>query len=373
MPEAFATKNKPHKQASSVDALKVPPYSVEAEQSVIGGLMLDNEAWDKISHKVQEDDFYRIEHRLIFKVLTELARRSQPFDVITMTEALKAIDELDNAGGELYLFELANNTPSVANIVAYADIVREKSVLRQLIGVAGDIADSAFHPDGRDVSELLDTAESKVFAIAEQTAQDGGPQTIASLLTKAVERVDTLFHSKEAITGLPTGFTDLDQMTSGLQPSDLVIVAGRPSMGKTAFAMNIAENAAITSKKPVLVFSLEMSGDQLAMRMMSSLGRIDQQRLRTGRLTDEDWPRITSSVSMLSEASMYIDDTPSISPSELRSRARRIAKEQGQLGLIVIDYLQKMLYQAVECGGLLKCKLPHQILYHQIVIPSHHL
>jgi len=328
--------------AKNQDPLKIPPHSLEAEQSILGGLMLDNQAWDKIVTKVVEDDFYRHDHRILFRVFSELSRQNKPFDVVTVTDALKSLDELDNAGGELYLFELANNTPSVANITAYADIVREKSVLRQLISVANDIADSAFQPEGRAVNELLDHAESKIFAIADQTAREGGPEGISALVTRAVERIDILCHTKGSITGLPTGFTDFDEMTSGLQPSDLIIVAGRPSMGKTSFAVNIAEHAAITSKKPVVIFSMEMPGDALAMRMMSSLGRIDQHQLRTGNLKDEDWSRITSCVTLLSDVPLFIDDTPALSPGEIRARTRRLAKEHGQLGLIVVDYLQLM-------------------------------
>lgn len=326
----------------AVDSLKRPPHSVEAEQSIIGGLMLDNQAWDKISSKLCEADFYRTEHKVLYKALSELAKKDQPFDVVTVLETLKTHHDLDDAGGEAYLFELANNTPSVANVGAYADIVREKSVQRQLISVATDIADSAYNPSGRQVSELLDVAETKVFAIGEQTAGDGGPENIKSILVRAVEKIDTLYHSGDAITGLPTGLSDLDEMTSGLQPSDLVIVAGRPSMGKTTLVMNMAEHAAIETNKPVLVFSMEMPADSLAMRMMSSLGRIDQHKIRTGKLDDDDWPRVTSAVHMLSEAPLFIDDTPALSPAELRARARRLAKEHGSLGLIVVDYLQLM-------------------------------
>lgn len=330
------------KAPAAVDTLKIPPHSVEAEQSLLGGLMLDSQAWDQVAAQVQEADFYRLEHRLIFRVMVDLARNDSPFDVVTVMDSLKSINELDNAGGEIYLFELANNTPSVANIVAYAGIVRDKSVLRQLINVSNNIAGVAFEPQGRTVSELLDFAENKIFAIAEQTSNKGGPKNIEPLLTAAVERIDTLYHSDQAITGLATGFNDLDEMTSGLQASDLVIVAGRPSMGKTALAMNIAEHAAIKGDKPVLIFSMEMPGDSLAMRMMSSLGRIDQHHLRTGKLNDEDWPRITSAVQLLSNAPLFIDDSAGLSPAEVRGRARRIAKEHGQLGLIVVDYLQLM-------------------------------
>lgn len=326
----------------TVDPLRRPPHSAEAEQSIIGGLMLDNQVWDKISTKLCETDFYRTEHRILYRAITELSKKDQPFDVVTLLDALKSTNNLDDAGGETYLFELANNTPSVANVSAYAEIVREKSVQRQLIAVAGDIADSAYNPGGREVAELLDFAETKVFAIAEQTGGDGGPESIKSILVKAVEKIDTLYHNGESITGLATGLSDLDELTSGLQSSDLVIVAGRPSMGKTTLVMNMAEHAAIKSGLPVLVFSMEMPSDSLAMRMMSSLGRIDQHRIRTGKLSDDDWPRVTSAVHMLSEAPLYIDDSPALSPAEMRARARRLAKEQGQLGLVVVDYLQLM-------------------------------
>ncbi|MDI9817730.1 MULTISPECIES: replicative DNA helicase [unclassified Legionella] len=327
---------------SKVEPLKLPPHSAEAEQAIIGGLMLDNQVWDQISSTLCEADFYRTEHRILYRAIAELAKKEQPFDVVTLLDILKSTSQLDDAGDETYLFELANNTPSVANVTAYAQIVREKSVQRQLIGVANDIADSAYNPGGREVTELLDFAETKVFAIAEQTGGDGGPESIKSILVKAVEKIDALYHSGDALTGLATGLSDFDEKTSGLQPSDLVIVAGRPSMGKTTLVMNMAEHAAITEKKPVLVFSMEMPADSLAMRMMSSLGRIDQHRLRTGKLEDEDWPRVTSAVHLLSEAPLFIDDTAALSPAELRARARRLAKEHGQLGLIVVDYLQLM-------------------------------
>ena len=327
---------------SSVADFKVPPHSIEAEQSVLGGLMLDSQAYDKIADIIRDEQFYRQEHRLIYHAMEKLAQQNKPFDVLTTAEALKNLEKLDESGGEVYLFELARNTPSVANIVAYAEIVRERFVLRKLISATNEIADLAFHPDGRTSLEILDSAESKIFNISDGSQRGVGPVPLSELLAVATDKIDELFHSDEAITGLTTGFNDLDEMTSGLQKGDMIIVAGRPSMGKTAFAMNIAENAAIKSDKPVLVFSLEMPGDHLAMRMMSSLGRIDQHKVRTGRLTDDDWPRLASAVSMLSEAKMFIDDTPAISPTELRARARRLAKEHGQLGLIVIDYLQLM-------------------------------
>lgn len=326
----------------ALEALKIPPHSIEAEQAVLGGLMLDNQSLDKIADRIAHDDFYRHDHRLIFNAMMDLARKDKPFDVLTVADNLKSQNNLEDAGGDVYLFELANNTPSASNIAAYSDIVRERSVLRQLISASNDIADTAFHPDGRDSLSILDEAERRVFEISEKKSRGGGAQDIKALLAKAADRIDTLFHSKEHITGLATGFADLDEKTSGLQDSDLIIIAGRPSMGKTAFAMNIAENAAIKSKKPVLVFSMEMPGESLAMRMMSSLGRIDQHKIRTGQLEDEDWPRMTSAISILSEAPLFIDDTPALSPVELRARSRRIAKEYNGLGLIVVDYLQLM-------------------------------
>ncbi len=325
-----------------LNALKVPPHSNEAEQAVLGGLMLDNQAWDRVADRVGEGDFYRNDHRLIFSAIARLAEHNKPFDVVTLSESLANMNELEDAGGLAYLGELAKNTPSAANIQAYADIVRERSVLRQLISVTTEIAGSAFNTEGRTTADLLDEAERKIFNIADQNTRDGGPTGIKSLLTDALDRVDELYKSGDTITGLSTGYRDLDEMTSGLQRGDLIIVAGRPSMGKTSFAMNMAEHAAIKSNKPVLVFSMEMPGESLAMRMMSSLGRIDQSRIRSGRLNDDDWPRITSAVGMLSETQLFIDDSSALSPTEVRARARRVAREHGELGAIVVDYLQLM-------------------------------
>ncbi len=331
------------------DALRAPPHSIQGEQSVLGGLMLENSAWDQIADRVTDVDFYRREHKLIFRAIHELAEQSKPFDVITLSEELERVASLDDVGGLAYLGTLAKDTPSAANIRAYADIVREYSVMRQLIKVGTEIADSGFQPEGKDSAALLDVAEQKVFEISEQMSRGGGGfASIKNLLTKAVDRIETLFQQDEPITGLSSGFNDFDDMTSGLQPADLIIVAGRPSMGKTTFAMNMAENVAINSKVPVAVFSMEMPGDSLAMRMMSSLGRIDQHRVRTGKLEDDEWPRLTSAVSILAEAPMYIDDTPALTPTEIRARARRLKREHGGLGMIVIDYLQLM--QAPSAG-----------------------
>ncbi len=325
------------------EALKVVPHSVEAEQAVLGGLLLDNGAWDKVGDLVSEDDFYRRDHRHIFRAIRRLAEEGNPFDAVTLAGTLDKNDELETVGGIAYLGAVANNTPSAANIKAYANIVRERSVLRQLIRVANDIADSAFHPEGRPIHELLDEAERKVYEIADNSARNrGGFVGMKDLLVKAVDRIDQLFQQDQAITGVPTGYIDFDAKTSGLQPSDLIIVAGRPSMGKTTFAMNLAEAAAIKGGVPVAVFSMEMPGEQLAMRLISSLGRIDQHRLRSGKLEDDDWPRLTSTVGILAETKIFVDDTPALSPTELRARARRLSREHGGLGLIVIDYLQLM-------------------------------
>lgn len=326
----------------AAESLKVAPHSIEAEQSVLGGLMLDNEAWDKVSDLIIEDDFYRRDHRLIFRAIESLVDKGSPFDVVTLSEWLDTNDLLESAGGLAYLGVLANNTPSVSNIVAYAKIVRERSILRQLISVGHKISTSCYENEGRNSEELLDNAEKLVFQIAEQGERGRREFTaIKDLLVKAVDRIDMLFQQDSPITGVATGFTHFDEMTSGLQSSDLVIVAGRPSMGKTTFAMNIAEHAAVKMQVPVAVFSMEMPGEQLAMRMLSSLGRIDQHKVRTGKLSDDDWPKLTHAVGQLAEAPMFIDDTPALTPTELRSRARRLMREHG-LGLIVIDYLQLM-------------------------------
>jgi len=326
----------------SAERLKVPPHSIEAEQSVVGGLLIDNSAWDTVADVVSEGDYYRQDHRLIFRALSHLANSGSPLDIITVSEWLEKHEELDRIGGIAYLSTLAQNTPSVANIKAYAEIVRERSILRQLIRVSGEIGDSAFNTQGRSSSEVLDLAEQMVFHISESNARGRqGFQSITSLLPSVVERIDQLYAAGGDITGLSTGFKELDRMTSGLQPADLVIVAGRPSMGKTSFAMNIAENIAISGGKAVAIFSMEMPAEQLVLRILSSLGRVDQSKVRSGKLDDDDWPRLTSTMNLLNEAKLFIDDTPALTPTELRSRARRLKREH-DLGVIVIDYLQLM-------------------------------
>lgn len=326
-----------------LDLSRMPPHSMQAEQSVLGGLMLDNQCWDTVVDRVSTKDFYRRDHRLIFDAIAELARREDPFDVVTLSEVLEQKQQLNDAGGLAYLGQLAKDTPSAANISTYADIVRQRSVLRQLIHIGNEIANSGYQPEGKAINELLDLAESKVFEIAEQGSRgQSGFEPIKKLLAKAVDRITELHENQNPITGVSSGFSDLDKMTSGLQASDLIIVAGRPSMGKTSFAMNMAENVAIQSKMPVAVFSMEMPGDSLAMRMMSSLGRIDQHKVRTGQLADDEWPRMQSAINLLAEANLFIDDTPALNPMEVRARSRRLMREHGQLGLIVLDYLQLM-------------------------------
>lgn len=322
---------------------KVPPYSLQAEQSVLGGLMLDAGAWEKIADRVSEADFYRKEHRLIFRAIQELVENDSPCDGVTVSEVLEKQGLLQAVGGLTYLASLLEATPSSANITAYAAIVRERAILRQLAHVGTEIADAAFNPAGREVGELLEEAERKVFHIADQRQRgDGGFKAIKHLLVKAVDRIEQLHEQGGSVTGVSTGFIDLDRMTAGLQPADLIIVAGRPSMGKTAFAMCIAEHVAIKEQLPVAVFSMEMPGDHLAMRMLSSLGRIDQHRLRIGQLEDDEWPRMTSALNLLAGTRLFIDDTPALTPVDLRARSRRLAREHGKLGLVVVDYLQLM-------------------------------
>ncbi len=304
--------------------------------------MLDDRAWDNISTIITAEDFYRNDHRIIFRCMGDLAERNQPLDIVTIAESLQLVNELTNVGGTPYLSELADITPTASNIKAYAEIVVERATVRNLISVAHEIAESGFSPQGRDANSLIDLAESKVFKIGDDRPSRGRPQPIKPLLTQAVHRIDELFQTKGALTGLSTGFRDIDEMTMGLQKGDMVVVAGRPSMGKTSFAMNIAESAVISSGKTVLVFSMEMPSNSLIMRMLSSLGRIDQSKIRSGQLGDEDWPRLTSAVTLLNDKPLLVDDTASLSPNEIRSRARRVVREHGDLGLIMVDYIQLM-------------------------------
>ena len=330
---------------SELVSLKVPPHSIEAEQSVLGGLLLDNTAWDRIGDVLSVDDFYRDDHRRIFGHIARLIENSKPADVVTVAESIESSLDKDKAGGLTYLGTLAQNTPSAHNIRRYAEIVRERSVMRKLAAVGNEIADSAFNPTGKDIGQLLDEAESKVFQIAEAGARGReGFHDIHQLLSQVMERVDFLYSRENPtdITGISTGFRDLDTKTSGLQEGDLIIIAGRPSMGKTAFALNIGEHVAVMDKKPVAVFSMEMSGTQIAARMLGSTARIDQHKLRTGRLSDEDWNRLTDGLGKLHDAPIHIDETAALNPLELRARARRMARKYGRLGLVIVDYLQLM-------------------------------
>lgn len=332
-----------HFPDAEVDRIKVPPHSIEAEQSVLGGVLLSADAWEAVSEALGEGDFYRHDHQLIFRALSDLVTDEQPLDVVTVAEKLQKRDELEAIGGLAYLGSLASGTPSASNVKAYAGIVRERSVLRQMIAIGNEIADAAYNPGDQKSDQLLDRAESQVLGIADQMQQSTeGFRGIKPILANTIERIDEIFNSDGSITGVATGFDDFDEMTSGLQPSDLIIIAGRPSMGKTTFSMNIAEHVAVSGDKPVAVFSLEMPAEQLAMRLIASLGRVELQKIRTGQLTDADWPRITSAVTLLEQKnSIYIDDTAGLSPTEVRARARRVKREHG-LGLIVIDYLQLM-------------------------------
>ncbi len=349
-PAKFA-KEKQFIRDKQMDDLKTPPHSLEAEQSVLGGLLLDNETWDRVSEKVVAQDFYSRSHRIIFETIGALIEHGEPVDLITLSEGLENDQRLEDAGGFVYLAEMMKNTPSAANITAYAEIVRERAVTRELISVANEIAEAGYDTQGRSSAELLDFAETKVFAIAEQRANKSeGPESISSVLEKTVDRIEKLCNEpNDGVTGVSTGFVDLDKMTAGLQPSDLIIIAARPSMGKTTFAMNLAENAAMTQDKPALVFSLEMPSDQLMMRMLASLGRIDQTKIRTGQLDDEDWARLSSTMGLLLEnGKMFIDDAAGLTPTDVRSRARRIARDHGGLSMIMIDYLQLMRVPALS-------------------------
>lgn len=323
-------------------SLKTPPHSIEAEQSVLGGLMLDNDAWDRVAEKITAVDFYNPAHRKIFECIEELANRSNPFDPVTLAGELERRNLLDDCGGIPFLTELVENIPSVANIRAYADIVYERAILRRLITASQEIADNAYNPEGRNSDDLLEIAERTIFKIAEDRAREGGPVDMRELLKKTIDKIDELFNTGDAITGITTGFSDLDEITSGLQPADMIVVAARPSMGKTSFAMNLVENALMTTDKSIVVFSLEMPAEQLMMRSLSSLGRIHQNKVRTGKLEEDDWPRLSSAVERLKDKKLFIDDTAGISPREMRSRLRRVVREHGDLAMIMVDYLQLM-------------------------------
>lgn len=328
----------------NIEKLKVPPHSIEAEQSVLGSMLIDPESWDKVAELVTETDFYNRSHQIIFKAITRLLNISNPIDLITVSEELEKHDELEDAGGFAYLGELAKNTPSSANVASYAQIISERAITRELIGVAHEIAEVGYNPEGRDSADILDLAESRVFEIAERrTGENEGPRNVESVLGKTIDRLEELVKTNKEVTGVTTGFTDLDKKTSGLQPSDLIIVAARPSMGKTTFAMNLVENAMMAEEKPVLVFSLEMPSEQIMMRMLASLSRVDQTKIRTAQLDDEDWARISNTMAMLKDKDrLFVDDSSGLTPMDVRSRARKLARERGGISLIMIDYLQLM-------------------------------
>ena len=331
------------KNTKNLTSLKVPPHSVEAEQAVLGGLMLENSEWDNVVDILLPEDFYRPEHQLIFQVMIKQSEASRPIDVVTLVESLDSLNELEAAGGLDYLSDLASGSRGTANIKAYSEIIRERAIFRRLISVANRIADNGYNPSGKMASEVLDEAEREVFNISDERPQDSGPVPINPLLEKALDRIDELAGSDGNLTGVGSGYKDLDALTSGWQKSDLVIVAGRPSMGKTAFAMNLVEHAVLNYDKPVLVFSLEMPSESLIFRLLSSIGRIDQTKLRTGKLSEDDWPSFNKAAKALKDRPLFIDDSPSVSPTEMRARARRIAREhEGQLGMVVVDYLQLM-------------------------------
>ena len=326
-----------------VAQLRIPPHSIEAESSVLGGLLLDNAAWDRVGDLLKEGDFYRYEHRLVFAAISALINASKPADVITVNEHLQSLGKSEEIGGLSYLNALAQYVPSASNIRRYAEIVRERGILRKLVSASDEISTTAFNPQGKPVDKILDEAEQKIFNIGEEGSRmKQGFQGMDTLVVELLDRVQEMADNPNDITGVPTGFYDLDRMTSGFQAGDMIVLAARPSMGKTAFAINIAEHVALNEGLPVAVFSMEMGASQLAVRIVGSIGRIDQGHLRTGKLTDEEWPRLTEAIEKLRNISLHIDETPGLTPSELRANARRLARQCGKLGLIVVDYLQLM-------------------------------
>jgi replicative DNA helicase len=323
--------------------LRIPPHSIEAESSVLGGILLDNGAWDRVGDLLADGDFYRFEHRLIFGAISSLVNASKPADVITVFEHLQNQGKGEEIGGLSYLNSLAQYVPSAGNIRRYAEIVRERSILRKLVTASDEIATNAFNPQGRPVDKILDEAEQKIFNIGEQGSRmKQGFQAMDTLVVALLDRVQEMADNPNDVTGVPTGFYDLDRMTAGFQAGDLIVLAARPSMGKTALAINIAEHVALNEGLPVAVFSMEMGAAQLAVRIVGSIGRIDQSHLRTGKLTDEEWPRLTEAIEKLRNISLHIDESAGLTSTELRANARRLARQCGKLGLIVVDYLQLM-------------------------------
>ncbi|SDP87766.1 replicative DNA helicase [Rhodoferax sp. OV413] len=352
MSAVFPALDESYGQDRQIAQLRIPPHSIEAESSVLGGLLLDNNAWDRVGDLLKDDDFYRYEHRLIFAAVRELINASKPADVITVFERLQSIGKSEEVGGLAYLNSLAQYVPSASNIRRYAEIVRERGILRKLVTASDEIATNAFNTQGRPVDKILDEAEQKIFNIGEEGARNKqGFQAMETLVVDLLDRVQEMADNQNDVTGVPTGFYDLDRMTSGLQAGDMIVLAARPSMGKTAFAINIAEHVALKEGLPVAVFSMEMGASQLAIRIVGSIGRIDQGHLRTGNLTDDEWPRLAEAVEKLRTVSLHIDESPGLSPSELRANARRLARQCGKLGLIVVDYLQLMSGSSSSGGG----------------------
>lgn len=342
--DIILSQNDQYKKKDEVEQLKIPPHSLEAEQSVLGSMLIAPDSWDKVVEILGVDDFYNRAHRVVYAAIVKLLEQNQAVDTTTVKNALEQHNQLEEAGGFAYLIELAQNTPSAANVVAYANIIKERAVVRELIGVAHDIAEIGYHPEGRDSADILDIAESKVFEIAQKRqGQSEGPKDVKDVLIKTVTRLDELVKKGSDITGVSSGFADLDAKTSGLQPSDLIIVAARPSMGKTTFAMNLCENAMLMQDKPVLVFSLEMPAEQIMMRMLASLSRVNQTNIRTAQLDDNEWSRMSATIKHLKEKdNLFIDDSSGLTPMELRTRARKIVKEKGGISMIMVDYLQLM-------------------------------
>ena len=336
------------------EVAQLKPVSREAERAVLGGVILDNRRWDDVAELLVSTDFFSVEHRYVFEAIAKLSEQSMPFDTITVNEELKKQGLLDKIGGDRFLFALVNETPTAANILSYAKIVHEKSHLRSLMEAGQFITDLAHMAGNRSSDDLINEAEQKIMSIKDTRGSQEGPRNVQDILLEATDKIDRLSQMEGSITGSPTGFDDLDKMTSGLHPGDLVIVAGRPSMGKTVFGVNIAEHVAISAQKPVLIFSLEMPSDSIVMRMMSSLGRINQHQVRTGNLSDEDWPRLSSAVNMIKEAKIFIDDQPGVSPIDIRARARRIKRQHPDLGLILVDYLQLMRIPGFKEGRTLE-------------------
>ncbi len=352
MSAALPSLNEDFSTDSQIAQLRIPPHSIEAESSVLGGLLLDNAAWDRVGDLLQDGDFYRYEHKQVFAAIGTLVNSGRPADVITVYEHLQALGKAEEIGGLGYLNSLAQYVPSASNIRRYAEIVRERAILRKLVTASDEIATNAFNTQGRAVAQILDEAEQKIFNIGEEGSRmKQGFQTMPQLVVDLLDRVQEMADNQNDITGVPTGFFDFDRMTSGLQPGDLIVLAARPSMGKTALAINIAEHVALNEGLPVAVFSMEMGASQLAIRIVGSIGRIDQGHLRTGKLSDDEWPRLTEAIEKLRNVSLHIDETPGLTPSELRANARRLSRQCGKLGLIVVDYLQLMSGSSSNSSG----------------------